>query len=115
MKFEAEHLASLESSNEIQTPEQAIIKLHQLNSTKLLHPIKVNIRLEHDFFVLTSRDDFEIIEKLPYQELYIHNELFVRSVTDKHKNIALITVKDALDLVPPEFILFQFSSSTVGS
>ena len=116
VSFDAEHLVNLELNEQtgVGKPEQAIIRLHQLHASKLLQPAKVHLRLEKTHLLIVNRGTGVVVEKLPYPEVEAHNELFVRSVSDRHKNLLLLTVTDSLAVVPPEFFILQFASSSVG-
>lgn len=109
--FDAEHLVNLEMSVKF-GPEQAIIRLHQLHSSKSLQPAKVHLRLEANHLSIINKETDRVVEKFPYPEVEAHEELFVRSVSDRHKNLLLLTVVDSFALVPPEFFILQFSSAS---
>lgn len=116
--FEAEHLLSLEISGTEQgvaRPEEAIIRLHQLDFSKCLKPTKVVLRLEPSELSIVDQKAGYTIERIPYSSITPCQEVFVKSVNDKHPNLALITVGDSFDIVPAEFYIFQFANTSVGN
>ncbi|ESO05468.1 hypothetical protein HELRODRAFT_171098 [Helobdella robusta] len=102
--------SSLSPQLVISRPEEAIIRLHELDRTKCFRPVRVILKLDPTEMKIIDKNTKNVAERIPYYSITPCPETFVRSVMDKCGNLVLMKIEDYLQIAPAQFYIFQFDT-----